>query len=249
MTDICNFLIVGTQRTGSSALGPDIACGWEWTQRVLPHRKISYAKIALAGDFSVLDASNRSHLAQIYDAGKQWLGFRRLFRSSGIWVVHPRLAPALWIDRLDAHLRWLNRNPQIYIVHIVRRDNLAWLRSKAMSRASGKYFGETYPADIKEVINTREAIRRLKSKGWVDLCLASLGKTNPYLRIIYEEFRADNRAVTDKVLTFLGCDPDDLPQLSMKATRQSSSRIEDGIANFEELERALKSSGMLRSCL
>jgi hypothetical protein len=52
-----NFVIVGTQRTGSTALfnllniHPEIACGAEWTYNRSWHEKIEVFERALRGDF------------------------------------------------------------------------------------------------------------------------------------------------------------------------------------------------------
>ena len=55
-----NFIIVGTQRTGSSALAefiglhPKICCGGEFTLRLPKNNKITAAKRAFVGDFTLL---------------------------------------------------------------------------------------------------------------------------------------------------------------------------------------------------
>src|SRR5687767_14704586 len=128
------FVIVGTQRTGSSALAesiglhPRIACGWEWTLYIPPHRKISTARKALDRDFSGLSEKHQNQVQAHLKNNKQVIGYKRLFRSSDKWLFHPRYAPALLIDRLEAHLDWWRSDPTIHIVHIVRRDDLAWYK-------------------------------------------------------------------------------------------------------------------------
>ncbi len=60
LTHMKKFILFGTQRTGSSALAeliglhPDIACGWEWKQRIPRNRKILAVEMALSGDFSYI---------------------------------------------------------------------------------------------------------------------------------------------------------------------------------------------------
>ncbi len=248
-----NFVIVGTQRTGSSALAealalhPDIACGWEWSQRSPFNKKISIAKESLSGDFRNLDNNNQKHMLGLDLSTIDWLGYRRLFRSSAKWIVHPRYSPALLVDRLGAHLRWFSSRPNIHVIHIIRRDNLAWIRSKVMSRASGKFFGEAYPEGLKESVNIHEAVKRLKAKNWVDQRLISKSASNPYLRIDYEGFLDDNRSAVNDALTFLGCDPSALERLKMKARKQSSSNKTDGILNYHELRTTLDRAGLLIS--
>src|SRR5690606_7926636 len=107
-----NFLIVGTQRTGSTALvnclhlHAEIACGGAWTQHLPSLRKLSALRRALGADFSILIPKHREWIGEQYHSDTRWLGCKVLFRSSDKWLLHPRLSPALWIDRLDAHVRW-----------------------------------------------------------------------------------------------------------------------------------------------
>ncbi|MGI9284182.1 MAG: hypothetical protein ACR2P1_02230, partial [Pseudomonadales bacterium] len=61
-----NFIIVGTPRTGSSALAqivsfhPSVACGWQWTARVPWWKKVKVAQCGLSGDFTQLPEDNRA---------------------------------------------------------------------------------------------------------------------------------------------------------------------------------------------
>ena len=134
-----NFLIVGTQRTGSSAMAEaidnqdEIACGWEWTQHAVPWKEIESAKHGLKGNFTGLKEKHRQHMKRTMTDQCQWLGYRRLFRASGKWLLHPRFAPALLLDRLEAHIDWLKESHDIDIIHIVRDDNIEWLKSKYVS--------------------------------------------------------------------------------------------------------------------
>jgi hypothetical protein len=238
------FLIVGTYRCGTSAIvealdrHPDILCGMEWTHHVAPWRKIRAAKAALTGDFSGLPSKQRDRLAALPIQRKSTIGFKRLFRSSNKWLVHPRFAPALALDRFASHIRWLQRDPAVRIIHIVRLDNLAWLRSKAMSDATGRYSGAQYPDDLKLSVRVREAKRRVAAKSWIDEKLAELRSSNPYLRVNYEGFVSDNRSVALRMVEFLGCDPARLPHAELRHQSQSaSSRAQ--ILNEAEIRDAL----------
>jgi hypothetical protein len=240
------FLIVGTYRSGTSAIveavgrHPEVLCGMEWTHRLAPWRQISAAKAALAGDFSELLPRHRNQLAASRIDGKRVIGFKRLFRSSDKWLMHPALSPALMMDRFGAHIRWLRDDPAIRIVHIVRQDNIAWLKSKILSDATGRYSGAKYPDDLKLSIAPAEAKRRVAAKLWIDARLQSLSASNPYLRVNYEGFLEDNFQVTSRIVGFLGCDPADLPM--GKLEHQSQSRASRAtIGNIEELRRALGS--------
>lgn len=245
-----SFLIVGTQRIGSSALAesigfhPRIASGAEWTQAVSWHRKLYVTGRVLAADFSVLPKRQHDRATSIMNSRIERLGFRSLFRSSDKWLVHPRFAPALWLDRLEDHIAWLQSHSHVHVIHLIRRDNVAWLRSKFLSRESKSYFGKPYPAGMKVTIPLREAKARLQSKDWVDARLSSVAVTNPYLRVRYEEFLAGSQAVTGSVLRFLGCDPEELEGQKRGLNKQSSEPIDDQILNYDELISLLEENNL-----
>ena len=172
-----NFLIVGTQRTGSTALAeyiglsPKVSCGGEPILRVPYLRKLKAAERALAGDFSLLTPQDRESMLKRIDPQKPWLGFRWLFSSSGKWLIHPRFAPALWMDRLEDCFRWLKLRSDIHIIHIVRRQALDWLKSVYLAQKTNIYKGQPYPDDIKIKIPEKEAVfacaRKIGSiSGW-----------------------------------------------------------------------------------
>jgi len=249
------FIIVGTQRTGSSALAevislsPRVACGWEWTRTVSWWKRIKTAQRALAGDFSCLSQRYRNHMAQILTPECSWLGFRRLFSSSPKWLIHPRFSPALWIDRLEAHIHWLARTTNIHIIHIVRRDSLEWLKSVYLSKQSGLYVGKAYPEDINVTIRISEAVARLRSKDWVDSRLATLRNSSPYLQVSYEDFLANPDRVTGTALRFLGCGPIVSNTKGRHIYKQSRRQAADYISNYNELYEKLERLDLLTSRL
>lgn len=250
---LSNFLIVGTQRTGSSAFAeslgfhPRIACGWEWTQRVPIRNKISFGRRGLAGDFSALSREDRDHMARVVSSNTRWLGFRRLFRSSNKWLLHPRCSPALLVDRLEAHLTWWRSDPAIRIIHIVRRDNLAWLTSKYVAEKLKAYHGKSYPEGTQVVIPVDEAIRRVQAKHWVDGRLASIEGSNPYLRVDYEDFASDEVAVIQRCVEFLDCDYAEYKQKDRYLRKQSEKHASDYVENWNQLVSALTERGMIEA--
>ena len=244
-----NFIIVGTQRTGSSALAdamgthPHIACGWEWTQHGWFADKIRRAERGLNGDFSWLDLKNRAHMALVLNEETRWLGFRRLFRSSDKWLGHPRFSPPLWVDRFARHLHWLRSRPDIHVIHIVRSNNLEWIKSKTLSRENRAFVGRTY-ADNPVSVDVSQALRRLASKNWVDRNLMSLADSNPYLRIEYEEFVADETGVLDRVFSLLNCDANLHPAREKRLQKQSLRETREYLSNYDELLETLKKHGV-----
>jgi hypothetical protein len=249
------FIIVGVQRTGSSALAesiglhPRIACGWEWTQDVPFSRKIIAAERGFSGDFSLLPLKEQHRMAETFDSTKSWIGFRRLFRASDKWLIHPCLAPALWVDRLEGHLRWLRRNPDIHVIHIVRGQSLDWLKSVYVAKQTGAYVGRKYPLGVKVSIPLQSAMARVRSKKWVDRRLSSLSGSNPYLRVLYEDILKDRGVVASAALRLLECEPTDVSAAKPRLQKQSIGGVADYVANHAELFAALNDSGLMVSSI
>ncbi len=236
------FVIVGTYRTGSSPLvdalnlHPQIACGVEWTQKRLPARALRMAERSLNGDFSVLLPHHRRQIEALLSPSTCVLGFKRLFRASNKWLGTPAFGPLI-VDGLEAHIRWLARRPEVHVIHVVRNDALAWLKSKAFADATGVYAGAAYPDGMQVIIRPREAARRVRAKLHIDERLATLRDTNPYLRVEYEAFAADNDKAARAAVAFLGCDPAGLRRVDLNGSVQS--KPSHRITNFEQLKRAL----------
>lgn len=247
------FIVVGTQRTGSSALAeaigthPNVGCGWEWTGKMGPMEipKVSVASL-FEQNFEFLDDKNRRYAEQLMKKELTCLGYRRLFRSTSKWLVKPSLSPVHFIERLGWHLEWIIRN-QISVVHIVRADNLGWLKSKAVTKKTGNYSGGKYEQGVSAHIDIDEAVKRIKSKHWIDDRISELEGSSPYIRVVYEDFRENNRTEAQRVLDFLDEDSNLLPELEreMKLKPQSIASDKEMLTNYSELEIRLKELGLI----
>jgi len=242
MRKIKNFVIVGTQRTGSSALAeaiglhPDIACGWEWTQYNTPRwKKLTNAQRALNGDFSRLLPGHRKYITKVFNPNKTWLGYRRLFGANNKWIVHPRFSPSLWWDRLEDHITWFQNQNDIHIIHIVRHNEIDWLKSKFIARKAKSFRGKSYPEGIKVKIPINEAILRLRAKDWIDTRLSTLIDSNPYLQLSYEDLFEDIDSVAAKAVEFLDCDSSLLKSVERHTKKQSKGSPTDYILNYDAL--------------
>ena len=251
---IRNFMILGTQRTGSTALyqslncHPEIACGGEWLQYVGWYKKLRVTQAALAGSFAVLTPRDQELIAKEYHRGTRWLGFKLLFRSSDKWLLHPRFSPALWLDRLEAYFQWLSQRPDIHVIHIVRKDAMEWLKSKYLSSATGLFTGKQYPDGIKVNISLTGAVKRLQAKNWIDTRLAALSHTNPYLRIYYEDFSLSNYTATLELVEFLQCDSTQLAKDNDQVLKKQSKRsAENYISNYDQLLLELQGRALLEA--
>lgn len=251
-----NFTIVGTQRTGSTALyqslncHPEIACGGEWVQYVTWHKKLKVIQDALDGNFTVLTPRDQQLISKVYHQRTRWLGFKLLFRSSDKWLLHPRFSPSLWLDRLEEYLRWLSQRPDIHVIHIIRRDAMEWLKSKYLSSETGLFSGKQYPDGIKVKIPLNGAVKRLYTKNWIDTRLATLANTNPYLRVYYEDFLMCNYTAILPLIQFLQCDPMKLVKADDGILkRQSKSSVENYVLNYNQLFTELKHRDLLEARL
>lgn len=249
------FIIIGTQRTGSSALAegiglhPNVVCGWEWTLNCVPWRAIQIAEQGLNGKFESLREIDRRHMNESAIGPRTRLGFRKLFRSSNKWIIAPQFAPALLYDGLLSHIEWLRRRPEIKIIHIVRENNLEWLKSKALAHSSKIFVRDTYPDKLVVGIQINQALKRVASKIWLDNCLRTLKNSNPYLLIKYEEFLYSNDTIIMKALEFLDEDSSLLPaaRSQMRIHPQSAGSTRERISNYDEIELALCKRGILTS--
>ena len=242
-----NFIIVGTQRTGSSALGeaiglhPEIVCGWEWTNHTIPWKKVLIAKKALQGDFEYLLEKHRNYLLDELSEKTEWLGYRRLFGATDKWFVDPAFSVTLLLDRFAQHIDWFRSERDLHIIHIVRRDDLDWLKSKYISRSLNSYIGKTYPEHLKVKVPVRNAIRRVRAKHWIDKELGKLSSSNPYIKIEYEDLAVEFDSQIKAVASFLGYDDWVFDSKKTATRKQSTLHARDYISNYDELLFALKS--------
>lgn len=237
------FILVGTQRTGSSAIAESIAtnekifCGWEWTQSTAFHKKIKVAEKALNVDFNGLTSKHTDHIKRELKKDTQWIGFRRLFSSSDKWLIHPRYAPALYLDRLCSYKKWLSKNNDIHVVQIIRKNQIEWLKSMYIAKKLNSYIGTTYPKNTKIRIPIKKAIKRLKAKSYVDHELSELRHTNPYLLIEYEKFSLNPIESIKKAYCFFKVDgAETVLNQPRKIKKQSTQTAQNYIINYEELK-------------
>lgn len=245
---------MGTPRTGSSLLAqlinfhPEVACGWQWTANTPWWNKLNTAQRGLTLDFDQLSTAHQTHMKEIVSSSTRQIGFRALFRSSDKWLGHPRVCPALWADRLEQHIQWIKRSPHISIIHIIREDNLAWLRSYIFSHMTHNYIGQSYQDGITVKISQREALARIRSKQWLDSQLSNLAKSNRYLRVQYESLCENKLATAQTVLSFLKCNPDDYAiDKDSLIKKQSRNSTRDAIENYNELVTALTNRDLMKT--
>ena len=250
-----NFVIVGTQRTGSSILGeiigthPKITCGWEWTLKGIFDNKIKVANTALNGDFSILRNQDQKHMAEVFHKGIEWLGFRRLFSSNDKWIIHPRFAPTLFVEQFEQHIKWIKSIPDLHIIHIVRTNNIDWLKSRYLAKKHNLFYGKSYPSGTKIRVPVNIAVKCLFAKEWVDKRLQTIKTSNPYLSITYEELFSDENLSLERIFKFFNYEHIGVSQKNTKLKKQSVGNAENYIENYEELFTILDRKYLLKSTL
>jgi len=250
------FVVTGTGRTGSATLGralgfhENVAAGWEWAFKVPWPRRVEACRRGLRGDFSLLADRERAHIETVVTGATKWLGYKGIFRANDKWLVTPAAGVTLFLDRFYEMLRWWRSEPDIHVLHIVRTDNLAWLRSKFVAAKLGMFgAGQRYPEDVSIEIPVRAAIKRVRMKVWLDERLAELARTNPYCLIRYEDLARDLDAVTAKAHRFLGLEPQIMPPERVLGRQSAGIPIERHVRNYEELRDALSRASLLETPL
>lgn len=232
------FVIVGTQRTGSSLVATtinmhdEVSCGWEWTRDVSPFNKITIVQNGLSSRFEKLPEPHKSKMMK---AVSPIIGFRLLFSSSPKWFFSPKLNVAHIWERLESFIKWFSKQPNIKIIHILRNDHLAWIASLYMAKATNQFIDSKYPTDLSVHIPLKQAIKRIIAKRHIEKKLRSLSLSNPYLETIYEDLVSNRDKNFKKILKFLEVDnPNNIPVSVTK--KQQKRRIEEVISNYHEIK-------------
>ncbi len=247
MQNFKNFIIVGTQRTGSTAIAgginihDQIACGWEWTQHLPVNKKINCMQQALNSHFDCLSVKQQDQMNQIISDKTQYLGFRCLFRSSEKWLLKPKYSLALIADRFDAHMKWFIKHPEVAIIHLIRQDDIAWIASKQLAKHTGFYSHKQYPQELQVTIPIGMALKSIQSRHYIDQQLTKLQSTNKYIQINYEAFKANNQQIIDQIIEFLDADKTlKIDMKKLKLNPQNTQKMQFRIKNYDELQTAIE---------
>jgi hypothetical protein len=250
------FIITGTERVGSSTFANSlsyhrkIACGWEWSLRVQWWRRVKACQLALRGDFHMLADRHQEHMVTEFDEQSQSLGYRSLFRANDKWLGSPAGAFSLFLDRFFDAIRWWQSEPDIHIIHIVRTNNLAWLRSKFVARKLESFgAGNQYSEELRLEIPVYRALKRVRMKQWLDQAISELSSTNPYHIVRYEDLLSDRNSVIRNAQEFLGFDAELMPSTMIPQRQSKGIPIEQHVSNYEALHAALHTAGLLTAPL
>jgi hypothetical protein len=131
--------------------------------------------------------------------------------------------------------------PESPVIHIVREDNIEWLKSKYLSSRTGFFANKSYPHGEKIRIPLGSAARRLRAKCWVEQRLSTLEESNPYIKVSYEHFLVSKTAVLDCILQLLDCSTPETGEIDLPVKKQSKGTAADYISNYDELVKRLES--------
>jgi hypothetical protein len=178
------------------------------------------------------------------------VGYRSLFRANDKWLYRPSLAPSLFLDRFFETLAWWRSDPELRVIHIVRTDNLAWLRSKFVAKELDSFgAGNAYSSDVKITIPASAAVRRIRMKHWLDSELGKLHLTNPYHVVCYEDLLKDRNAVISGAQQFLGFDAELMPEEMVRKRQSKGIPISDHLKNYDEISRLLERENLVTESL
>ncbi|MBG0789915.1 MAG: sulfotransferase [Desulfovibrionaceae bacterium] len=237
------FLIVGTQRTGSTFVAStlsghsDITCGYEWTRTVSFFKKIQVLSNGLQGQFEKLPPPHSEYMLAL-ESNYSALGFRYLFSSSPFWVVDPSFSLSRYNERLSAVIEFIIARPDIHIIHVVRDNDLDWIASMYLAKYTGAYINKSY--DLKGAVNIpiSSAKRRLIAKQSLTQELRKLSQNNPYLEVSYEDFVSNIDAGYQNLCKFLHVG-NELPLVSTK--KQQKRDLSQVIMNYRDVDRLVQS--------
>lgn len=231
------FLLLSTQRSGSSFLGtslgshPDITCFEEvfMPRNQGPRSFSTYRTASLRRRIEYLIARRRTifrFLDELYASvgPGQSVGFKFMYRQA---QRHPEV------------IAWCERN-DVRVVHLIRRNFLKILLSRLQAKRRGIYHAKQAIGSEPLKIDTRTLKSRLGA-------MASLIERNSRrfenlncLVISYEELVAEQSEVFRRILAFLDADPE--VNLSSDLVKINREPLANLILNYDEVASVLHGS-------
>ncbi len=199
------FLIVGLQRSGTSILHANVAT----------HPRIECLTAELMVDplfTRGVDILTNRPCDTVRELDTGW---KHLFRAACSLnaTAETRLCGAkVAVDDLFSARRIvssiLRAWPELKVLHVDRRDKVAQFGSLRNALATGVFCSESGSGEgRKTTLDPSEFRNYLAVAGEVNRELATLARTNPFLRCDYEDLLAGRDAFMAKVYRFLGSEP------------------------------------------
>ncbi|MGA1522491.1 MAG: Stf0 family sulfotransferase [Planctomycetota bacterium] len=235
------FVILGSERTGSNLLVGllDQQSGFACAGELFNPRDIDERTIAWLENRE-FDKSELLHLRSISpDAlcdrllrdgaagGADWVGFKLLYYHG-------------LID--DRVIHFLVDHPDLYLVHLRRRDRLArWLSHRRAEVKDEWFKGQRERVDASKQpsieLDPSETVSDFEWQQLLEERYAAIFAGRRVLEIDYEDFAADLAGTRARLADFFGREFGEMVPLSRK-TGEKSAR--DGIANYESLLQAVR---------
>ena len=239
------FAIIGTQRSGTTYIRylldshPQIRCiGEAFLYRIL---KKSYPGV-LGYPHYVNESIGRKikhylrravlvneYLDYLYATeGFTSIGFKFMYTQSKIF---PYKFPMV--------SKYLIRN-NVKIIHVIRKNLLKVLVSRATAKRTGVYRSKTKMAHKKIHLPTENLLKELSKLENENDRWEKLFTNLPYYKAYYEAFVADKENESRKLLSFL--EIEEFCELSTPIVKINPDRLEDILVNYNELENLLSNT-------
>lgn len=127
---------------------------------------------------------------------------------------------------------------QVRVVHLIRRNTLKMIVSREIARKRGVYLSMRSLKPIKVVLNTKRLALELESlESMVDK-YRKVFRSNCYLDVEYEQLISNCDGETNRILRFLGIEPDG--PLRSKLVKTSSDSLMELVENYQHVCATLR---------
>lgn len=257
----CKFLLISTQRSGSSFLTtlfqshPSIVCYTELLS--INQCSFGYPFFFEENDKKMLLLRNKNIVRFIKKI--IFRGYLDEFKAVGFKTHYDQLAYPLF----EKAFRYLKKHKEIKIIHLIRKNFLQTLVSNELAVVTNQYF-TTNPVITEKIINSglldKQFSYSVVEKDLENVCISlDFEKVRNYFEetersielyrnafslhemkeIFYEDLIQNQQQVTETLLNFLGVENKTLSSVLLK---QNTRTLSDVIINYKELEEKFRGS-------
>ncbi|MCP5055410.1 MAG: hypothetical protein GY937_01655 [bacterium] len=229
------FVLLATQRTGSSVVWrtldthSSVYARGEMFMKRMEHPESYAAALGRPGQRLLARLSPAWSVRRYLD---QFYADRPETTAIGFKLMYSQLQPEIW--------RWIETH-EARVLHLVRRNALKILISKAAAEATGMRHltpGEQHepqPVSL-DVASLGSSLDRITSR--VEAHRARIAALH-HLEITYEELLDEPQALFDRCFGFLGVEPRPVELALRKLTPNT---LREALANYDEVASALENT-------
>lgn len=229
------FVLLATQRTGSSVVWrtldthSSVYARGEMFMKGMEHPESYAAALGRPGQRLLARLAPSWSVRRYMD---QFYTDRPKITAIGFKLMYSQLRPEIW--------RWIEMH-ETRVLHLVRRNPLKILISKAAAEATGRRHlvpGEQHePQPVAlDVASLAQSLDRITSH--VDAHRARIAGLH-HLEIAYEELLERPQALFDRCFGFLGVEPQAVELALRKLTPNT---LREALANYDEVATALENT-------